>query len=249
MPRLLTFALIVASALSLRAVELQVFAAASLTEVLREIAPAYEAARGDKLQFNLAGSNALARQIQEGAPADVFLSADEAKMDGLEKGGLILDGTRTSLLSNALVIVVAADCSLAIAGPKDLAGTAVKRLALADTKGVPAGVYAKEYLERNGLWEAVKDRVVPTENVRAALAAVESGNAEAGIVYKTDGAISKAVKVAYEIPVTEGPKISHPGAVIRSSKNVAAAERFLRYLESEPALAVFRKYGFLVPPK
>jgi molybdate transport system substrate-binding protein len=104
-------------------------------------------------------------------------------------------------------------------------------------------------LERNGLWEAVKDRVVPTENVRAALAAVESGNAEAGIVYKTDGAISKAVKVAYEIPVTEGPKISHPGAVIRSSKNVAAAERFLRYLESEPALAVFRKYGFLVPPK
>jgi molybdate transport system substrate-binding protein len=244
----LSFALFLASTLCLHAADLQIFAAASLTDALKEIAPAYEAASGDKLQFNLAGSNALARQIQEGAPADVFLSADEAKMDALETAGLILDTTRTSLLSNSLVIVVASDSSLAIAAPKDLAGPGVTRLALADTKGVPAGVYAKEYLEKIGVWEAVKDRVVPTENVRAALAAVESGNAEAGIVYKTDSAISKVVKVAYEVPVAEGPKISYPMAVVKASKNSVSAEKFLAYLQSEPALAVFRKYGFLVQP-
>lgn len=246
MLRLLPFALFVASPFSLPAAELQVFAAASLTDALREIAPAYEARSGDKLRFNLAGSNALARQIRDGAPADVFFSADEAKMDGLEKAGLIADATRASLLSNTLVIVVAADSSREIAGPKDLVGTAVKRLALADTKAVPAGVYAKEYLEKIGVWEALEDRVVPTENVRAALAAVESGNAEAGIVYKTDSAISKAVKVAFEVPVAEGPKISYPVAVIKASKNAAAAKKFLAFLQSEPALAVFRNYGFLV---
>ena len=233
--------------LTAHAADLQVFAAASLTDALKEIAPAYEAASGDKLQFNLAGSNALARQIQEGAPADVFLSADEAKMDALEKAGLLVDSSRSSLLSNSLVVVVAADSSLQITAAKDLAGASIKRLALADTKGVPAGVYAKDYLEKSGVWEAVKDRVVPTENVRAALAAVESGNAEAGIVYKTDALISKQVKVAYEVPVNEGPKISYPVAVIKASKNSAGAEKFLSYLKSEPALAVFRKYGFIVP--
>jgi molybdate transport system substrate-binding protein len=234
--------------LAARAADLQVFAAASLTDALKEIAPAYEAASGDKLQFNLAGSNALARQIQEGAPADVFLSADEAKMDGLEKAGLLLDATRSSLLANSLVVVVASDSPITLSSAKDLAGPAIKRLALADTKGVPAGVYAKEYLEKIGVWEALKDRVVPTENVRAALAAVEAGNAEAGIVYKTDSAISKAVKVAYAVPVAEGPKISYPMAVIKASKNSALAEKFVAYLKSEPALAVFRKYGFIVPP-
>jgi molybdate transport system substrate-binding protein len=241
-------ALLGASLLPVQAAELQVFAAASLTDALKEIAPAYEAASGDKLQFNLAGSNALARQIQEGAPADVFLSADEAKMDALEKAGLLVDSTRSSLLSNSLVVVVAADSSLQIAAAKDLTQPSIKKLALADTKGVPAGVYAKEYLEKIGVWETVKDRVVPTENVRAALAAVESGNVEAGIVYKTDALISKQVKVAYEVPVKEGPKISYPVAVIKASKNSAEAEKFLEYLKSKPALAVFEKYGFIVQP-
>lgn len=241
-------ALLGTSLLPLQAADLQVFAAASLTDALKEIAPSYEAASGDKLQFNLAGSNALARQIQEGAPADVFLSADEAKMDALEKAGLLVVSSRSSLLSNSLAIVVAADSSLGISSAKDLAGADIKRLALADTKGVPAGVYAKEFLEKIGVWEAMKDRVVPTENVRAALAAVESGNAEAGIVYKTDALISKQVKIAYEVPVKEGPKISYPVAAIKASKNTAQAEEFLKYLKSKPSLAVFEKFGFIVQP-
>ena len=232
--------------LSLRAEPLQVFAAASLTDALKEIAPAYEAASGERLQFNFAGSNALARQIQEGAPADVFISADEAKMDSLQKAEKILDGTRQSLLSNTLAIVIEAGSPLKLDSARALAQPGVKRIALADTKGVPAGIYAKQYLEKIGVWEAVKDRVVPTENVRAALAAVESGNAEAGIVYKTDAGISKAVKVAYEVPAKEAPDISYPFAVVKESKNPEAARKFLDYLNSEAALSIFKKYGFII---
>jgi molybdate transport system substrate-binding protein len=225
--------------------EILVFAAVSLTDALEEIAGAYEKTGGDKVLLNLAASNALARQIQEGAPADLFISADEIRMDQLEKRGLLLAGTRKSLLSNTLVIVVPADSTLKIASPKDLASAKVRALALAEPQSVPAGIYAKEYLKSRKLWSAVIDKVIPTESVRAALAAVESGNVEAGIVYKTDAGISKKVRIAYEVPQAEGPKISYPFAVIASSKRQEAARKLLAYLESPAALAVFRKYGFL----
>jgi molybdate transport system substrate-binding protein len=243
-----SWAALVAGALFVRAADLQVFAAASLTDALKEIAPTFEAATGEKLQFNFAASNALARQIQEGAPADIFISADEAKMDALQKAGMILDGTRQSLLSNTLAVVVEADNPLKLGSALALSGPAIRRIALADPKGVPAGIYAKEYLEKIGVWESVKDRVVPTENVRAALAAVESGNADAAIVYKTDAAISKSVKIAYDVPAKEGPEISYPFGVVKGSKNLEAAKKFLAYLQSEPALAVFKKYGFIIRP-
>jgi len=226
------------------AAELQVFAAASLTDALKEIAPEYEKATGDKLVLNLGASSTLARQIQEGAPADLFLSADEAKMDGLEKRKLLLAGTRKSVLSNTLVVVVPVDSNLKIAGPADL--VAVRALALAEPQTVPAGIYAKEYLKSKGLWSKVIDRVVPTENVRAALAAVESGNVDAGIVYKTDAGISKKVRIAYEVPKAESPNISYPFAVLAGSERKEAARKLLHYLHSPPALAVFRKYGFLI---
>jgi molybdate transport system substrate-binding protein len=226
------------------AAEIQVFAAASLTDALKEIAPEYEKATGDKLVLNLGASSTLARQIQEGAPADLFLSADEAKMDGLEKRKLLLAGTRKSVLSNTLVVVVPVDSSLKISSPADL--VAVRALALAEPQTVPAGIYAKEYLKRKGLWSKVIDRVIPTENVRAALAAVESGNVDAGIVYKTDAGISKKVKIAYEVPRAEAPSISYPFAVLAASERKAAARKLLDYLHSPSALAVFRKHGFLI---
>jgi len=230
------------------AAELTVHAAASLTDALQELKTSYEKTSGDTIVLNLGASSTLARQIQEGAPADLFLSADEAKMDALEKEGLLLAGTRRSLLSNTLVVVVPASGGLKIKSPQDLAGPKVRRLALAEPQTVPAGIYAKEYLTKLGLWDRVRDRVVPTENVRAALAAVESGNVDAGIVYKTDAGISQKVEVAYEVPVSAGPDISYPVAVVAKSKNPEAARRFLAYLESPPALAVFRKYGFLIRP-
>lgn len=227
------------------AAEIQIYAAASLTDALNEIAGQYQEQTGDQLVFNFAASNVLARQIDEGAPADIFFSADEAKMNSLEKSKLILPETRKSLLSNTLVIVVPEDSKLVFTTAKDL--TKVKGyIAIAEPQSVPAGIYAKEYLKKIDIWSKVIDRLVPTENVRAALAAVESGNADAGIVYKTDAEISKKVKIAYEVPLQEGPKISYPVAIVKDTKNLEAAKKLLSYLESDPGIAVFKKYGFLI---
>jgi molybdate transport system substrate-binding protein len=228
------------------AAELNVFAAASLTDALREIAADYEKATGDRLVLNLGASSTLARQIQEGAPADLFLSADEEKMNGLEKRKLLLPGTRRSVLSNTLVVVVPTDSTLKVTAAKDLTAASIRALALAEPQTVPAGIYAKQYLRQLGLWSKVIDRVIPTENVRAALAAVETGNVDAGIVYKTDAAISRKVRVAFEVPAAEGPKISYPFAVLAQSERPEAAKKLLAYLESEKALAVFRRLGFLI---
>jgi molybdate transport system substrate-binding protein len=238
--------LLAASAGRLAAAELNVSAAASLTDALQEIKSRYEGTSGDRILLNLGASSTLARQIEEGAPADLFLSADEAKMDQLEKRGLVLKGTRRSVLSNTLVVVLPADSPLKIASAADLAGPKVRVLALAEPRTVPAGIYAREYLLKLKLWAKVIDRVVPTENVRAALAAVEQGNADAGIVYKTDAGISNKVRVAWEVPLAEGPRISYPFAVMAGSRNAQAARRFLAYLESPVVLGVFERYGFLV---
>ncbi len=138
------------------------------------------------------------------------------------------------------------DSNLTIGSAKDLATSKVRALALAEPQSVPAGIYAKEYLRSVKLWGKVIDKVVPTENVRAALAAVESGNVEAGIVYKTDARISRKVKIAFEVPAAEGPKISYPLAVMAQSKQKEAARKLLAYLQTAAALDVFRRYGFLI---
>lgn len=224
--------------------EVVVFAAASLTDSLKETGAAYEKQSGDKIVFNFGASSTLARQIEEGAPADVFFSADEAKMNALEKKGLILKDTRRSRLSNSLVMVVASEGGAAIQGPQDLATGKVKRLALAEPKTVPAGIYAKEYLQKQNLWTSVESKVVPTENVRAALAAVEAGNVDAGIVYKTDAAISKRIKVVYEVPSKDSPDISYPVAVLKDTKQPELAKSFLKFLDSDEAGKIFEKFGF-----
>jgi molybdate transport system substrate-binding protein len=211
-----------------RGAEVHVYAAASLTDALREIGAAYERQTGERVVFNFAGSSALARQIRQGAPADLFLSADEAKMDA------VAAAERVSVLSNTLVIA-----GEGIRSPRDLVG---RRVALAEPSSVPAGIYAREYLTGIGIWSAVAPNVVPTANVRAALAAVESGNVDAAIVYRTDATRG----FAYEIPRSEGPRISYPFAVLRDAGNPAGARRFLAYLTSRPALAVFEKHGFLI---
>lgn len=233
---------------NLSAASTRVFAAASLSDALREIAAVYERASGDQLGLVLAGSNVLARQIKEGAPADVFFSADEAKMDDLAQAGLIAAETRRTVLTNALVIVVHAKGGASIATPADLAGPAIRRIALAETRTVPAGIYAREYLERIGLWGQVAPKVVGTENVRASLAVVEAGNADAGIVYKTDALISKKVKIAYEIPSGAGPAIAYPVAMVEGARQPEAARRFIAWLATPAASVIFKKYGFLPTP-
>lgn len=243
------FALLVSLffAAGLSAAELTVHAAASLTDAMKEIAAGYEKESGDKLKFNFGASSMLARQIEEGAPADLFLSADEAKMDALEKKELLLAGSRRTLLANTLVIIVPTDASSPPKGAADLAKPEYKKLALAEPQSVPAGIYAREYLQGLGLWDGVKDKVVPLENVRAASAAVESGNVEAGFVYKTDALLSKKAKIAVEISVAEGPRISYPLAIIKSSKEAEQAKKFADYLAGPAARQVFKKFGFIVP--
>ena len=248
----LVFALATAAglaiALATQAADVTVFAAASLTDSLKAIAANYEPSSGDKLIFNFAASSTLERQIEAGAPADIFFSADEKQMDRLAKGGLVDPASRSSRLGNALVVVVPADSSLVIKSAGDLGQAGIKQIALGDPKAVPAGVYAKAWMEKDQVWPAVEPKVVPTENVRAALAAVESGNVEAGIVYKTDAAISKKIKIIYEVPQTDGPKISYPMALVKSAPQPEASKKFLAYLGSDAAGQVFVKYGFLLQP-
>lgn len=231
---------------NIRAAEVTVFAAASLTKSLQQIATAYEKTSGDKIIFNFGASSTLARQIEEGAHADIFFSADEAKMDGLAKKDRIVKETRKSRLGNSLVVVVAADSALPIQSAGDLTNASIKKIALADTKAVPAGIYAKAWLTRQQLWTAIEPKVVPTENVRGALAAVESGNVEAGVVYKTDAGISKKVKVAYEVSTKDAPDISYPMALVKESKQPEAAKIFLNYLDSKEAGDIFKKFGFVL---
>ena len=240
------FALLAVCFVGLRsfAASVTVFAAASLTDSLKEIAAAYEKESGDKLVFNFGASSILARQIEEGAPADIFFSADELKMDALEKKGLLLGGTRRKLLGNALVIVIASDSRFSLSSAEDLRKT--KRFALAEPKTVPAGIYAKEFLTKKGLWAELELKAVPTDNVRAALAAVESGNVDAGIVYKTDAAVSKKVKVAFEVSAKDAPDISYPMAVLKESKALEAAKRFAQHLASDKAARTFSSFGFVV---
>ena len=236
----------VSTVFSARAERVMIFAAASLMDCLREIATTYEQQTGDQLVFNFASSGILARQIEAGAPADIFFSADEARMGALEKKGLLINGTRQARLSNSLVIVVPADSTLGLKSPQDLANQSVQRIALGNPATVPAGSYAKEYLTRLDLWARVESKVLPTENVRAALAAVEAGNADASIIYRTDVASSQRVTVVFEVPPGAGPRISYPMALVQGTQHIAAARRCLQYLAGEKAGGVFQRYGFVL---
>jgi molybdate transport system substrate-binding protein len=229
------------------AAEINVFAAASLSDAFKEIAPLYAKATGDTLRFNFGASGALARQIKEGAPADVFFSADELRVSQLEKAGLLLPGTRRTLLANTLVVIVAVDGGAPVKTLADLAKADVHHIAIGEPASVPVGTYTKEYLQKTGDWKTLIDKLVPLDTVRAALAAVESGNAEAGFVYKTDALISKKVKIAIEVPLSEGPKITYPVAVLKDAKQPEAAKTLVEFLAGPEAQKVFAKFGFLPP--
>ena len=226
--------------------EIIMSAAASLTDVLKEISTAYQSKSKNTVRFNFGPSSGLARQIEEGAPADMFFSADLPQMDVLQKKGLIEPGTQKNLLSNQLVIIVPADSKLAISSPKDLLKADVKKIALAEPSSVPVGVYSSKYLTDEGLWDQIKTKIVPVQDVRATLASVESGNVEAGFVYKTDAAISNKVKIAYEVPIEKGPKITYPVAIVKESKKKDTARDFMNFILSPASKATFKKFGFVV---
>lgn len=242
----LAFVLVTLFAGVARADDILVAAATSLTDVLKEIGAAYQSKSQHRINFTFGSSSTLARQIEEGAPADIFFSADLPQMDGLDKSGRLEPGTRNNLLSNQLVIVVPADSKLAITSPKDLLRAEVKRIALAEPISVPVGVYSRKYLEGEGLWARVKAKIVPVLDARATLASVESGNVEAGFVYRTDAAVSKKVKVVYEVPIHKGPQITYPVAIVKESKKKEAARGFLFFVLSPFGKERFKKHGFVL---
>lgn len=222
--------------------EILVFGAASLTESLQDLGRAYEAKTGTHVVFSFGASSDLARQIQAGAPADVFFSADTAKMDALEKAGLVKPGDRREFLSNSLVVVVPSDSTVKIARAEDLVN--LPKIALADPAAVPVGIYAKKWLSGLGLWEKIEPRIVPTLDVRAALAAVESGAIPAAIVYRTDAAVAQSARIAFA--VANGPDILYSVAPVAASKNSRVAEGFVVFLAGPDGRAEFSKRGFLI---
>lgn len=225
--------------------EVAVSAAASLTDVLQQVADVYEGRFGERVVLNVGASNTLARQIAAGARVDVFVSADEAQMDGVSR--YIDPASRVALVSNQLAIVVPADRPRRFASARELADPAVRRIALGDPAAVPAGVYAKAYLQALGVWDALASKIVPVGSVRLALAAVEHGAVDAAVVYRTDIGHTRRVRAALVVPAQEGPRIVYPAAMVRDAPNPAGARRFIAFLQTADAAAVFARAGFLRP--
>ncbi len=229
-----------------QAQDLTVFAAASLNEALDEAGQTFRRVNGNKVVVSYAASSALARQIENGAPADIFISADLDWMDYLAKRQLINTATRMNLLRNRLVLIAPSDSTLTtmiVAGfplAKLLSGG---RLAVADPDSVPAGKYARAALATLGVWASVEQRLARGENVRAALNFVARGETPLGIVYQTDGYAEKKVKVVAQFPADTHPPIVYPAALTAGARH-AAAPAFLAFLKSKAARAVFEKYGF-----
>lgn len=228
--------------------DLTVFAAASLKNALDDINAQWQAASKSKAVISYAASSALAKQIESGAPADVFISADLDWMNYLAERNLIKPDTRTTLLGNRIVLVAPKDSAVQLTiGPNfDLKGALGDgRLAMADVKAVPAGKYGQAALEKLGVWASVQDHVAQAENVRATLALVSRGEAPLGIVYQTDAAADPAVKIVGTFPADSHPPILYPVAVTASSTN-ADAQAFVDYLKSPAARPLFEKQGFTV---
>jgi molybdate transport system substrate-binding protein len=200
---------------------------------------------GVRLVFNFGASSDLARQIVAGNKADVFFSADESWIDQVAEAGLLDAGSRRSPLSNRLAVVVPGSSPLSLHSAGDLAASSVRRLSLANPETVPAGKYARAWLRKAGVWERLKERVVPGVDVRAALAAVESGAVEAGVVYRTDAAISRRVRVAFEVPEEEAPPISYAVAALKERPHLAQARLVAGWLAGKEAAAGFRNRGFI----
>ena len=245
----LLYVLLLLVPLTAKAQEVTVFAAASLTDAMQDISTQWVAAGHQKLVLSFGASSTLARQIEQGAPAAVFASADEKWMDYLADKKLIAVDTRKDLLGNDLVLVVSADKPMHVTISKsfDLMGLlgANGRLATGDPAHVPVGIYAEQALKNLGMWDSVSPRLARTEDVRGALLLVERGEAPAGIVYATDAAVSKAVMIAGTFPADSHDPVSYPFAVTKSG-DTAEARALLAFLSTAPARAVFAKRGFKV---
>lgn len=228
--------------------EIVVFAAASTTDAINEIGALYQQKGHGSIKCSFASSSTLAKQIEQGAPADVFLSANTTWMDYLDEKKLVEKGTRTNLLRNRIVLIVPKDSSVTTfaitkgANVASLLGTD-GRLAVGDPAHVPVGAYGKEALENLNIWNSIKDRIAPAKDVRAGLALVERGEAPLGLVYESDVAASDKVRVIGVFPTGSHTEVIYPVAAIAGGKT-DAAKKFVAFLGTDDAKALFKKHGF-----
>lgn len=229
--------------------EIMVSAAASMKDSLTEIQKAYaQKAPNVKLTYVFGASGTLQQQIEQGAPADLFISAGKAQMDALEQKNLLVKESKVDLVGNELVLVTGKDNSK-VTALDDLAKSSVAQISIGTPESVPAGKYAQESLTTLKLWDTLKPKFVLAKDVTQVLNYVETGNVDAGLVYKSDAQGSTKVKVVTVMPASSYKPIAYPAAVISATKNKQAAEDFLNYLKSSEAQQVFVKYGFKTSAK
>ena len=245
-PHLLIFLSFVCLLIGCSGEELVIFGAMSLTDALTEVSQRFGEVRNVKVYCNFAGSSTLQRQIEKGAPADVFISASPRQMDALQEQGLLYEDSRQDILSNRLVLVAPVDSLLSITDAGMLPQDSIRRIAVGEPNSVPAGIYGREALTHLGAWDAVQPKLIPNADVRSTLAYVESGEVDLGIVYQTDARLSKKVKVIYQFPDSSHSPIVYPAAVLRDTGSKVLAQAFLDYLQTAEAAAIFEKYGFSV---
>ncbi|MES1022198.1 molybdate ABC transporter substrate-binding protein [Gloeocapsa sp. BRSZ] len=224
---------------------LLVSAAASLQDALQEIQPLFQQTQSNiEVNYNFGASGALQQQIEQGAPADIFFSAAARQMNALQEKNLILADTRRNLLTNHLVLIVPSNSRLNINSFRQLTNNNIKRIAVGEFRSVPVGQYSEELFKNLGILTQVRSKLVLGNNVRNVLAAVESGNADAGIVYATDARLSNRVRVVATAPENLHSLIVYPIAVVSSSKNPESARKYIQFLSNQQARSVFEKYGF-----
>ena len=250
MKKLLIFAFgLFLSAVSFADEKLTVFAAASLTNALSEISTKYEKETGIKIAHSFASSSVLAKQIENGAPADLFISADLKWMNYLQEKSLVNKSSRKNLLANTLVLIAPKGRSFDVKFEEGFAFVKAfdGRLCTGDIESVPVGIYAKEALTNLGWWKDIKSRIVGTQDVRGALAFVERAECNVGIVYETDAKVSSKVDLVGAFPESTHSPVLYPVAMTVNSKESAKA--YLSYLQSDEAMNIFKKYGFNIHPK
>lgn len=227
--------------------EVNVSAAASMKDALTEIQQNYQGVKPNvKINFNFGGSGALQKQIEQGAPADLFISAATKQMDDLAAKNLVQKETRRNLVENQLVMVVPKDSTLGLQSFPDVARDGVKKYAMGEPAAVPAGQYTQQVLQKLNVWDTTKDKAVLAKDVRAVLAYVETGNVEAGFVYRTDAAISTRVQIVAAAPAASHQPIVYPAALLSNARETQEAAEFLAYLQGPEAKTVFEKYGFIM---
>jgi molybdate transport system substrate-binding protein len=229
-------------------VDLTISAAASLTDAMKEIETNFETANPNiELNFNFGASGALQQQIEQGAPADIFVSAATKNMNALVDENLIASGDQKNLLQNSLVAIVPADGTNTVASETDLISESIKTVAIGIPESVPAGTYAKEALTNAKLWDELESKLVQGKDVRQVLQYVETGNADAGFVYKTDALTSDQVKIAFEVDKNSYTPANYPIGIIEGTKHRTEAEQFYAYLQTPEVLDIFARYGFTIP--